>query len=135
MTNKNLFLIVTKYWYDRIASGEKRVEYRENTKYWKKRLIKEIIDAPDGTNWEPKIIYKFGKNDTVEFQCGYSRKYPRLKFKIKGIDCSGTPLLLEENKNIRKTIKTEYCFKIYFTDFWQPIIGSNLLPRITMLVR
>lgn len=114
MLNKNLFLIVKKEWYDKIKSGEKRVEYRADTDYWAKRLIKEIIDAPDGTNWETKIIYKFKKNDTVEFQCGYSRKYPRLKFKIKCIDYSSTPLPLEENKNIRKTIKTEYCFKIYF---------------------
>lgn len=90
--NKNLFLIVTKYYYDTIASGWKRTEYRANTPYWQKRL-KPFLNST---------------GNTVEFQCGYSRKYPRLKFNIKVIDCSGTPLPLYG------FIKTKSCFKIYF---------------------
>jgi hypothetical protein len=64
---KNLFLIVTKKWYDKIASGEKRIEYREDTKYWEKRLR---IDSPEF----------LGGFKTIEFQCGYTKKYPRLKY-------------------------------------------------------
>lgn len=93
MTNKNLFLIVTKYWYDRIASGEKRVEYRENTKYWKNRIF--------------AIHRGFGVK-TVELQCGYSRKYERLIFTIEKVDLVMTPY------QVKKTIKTEACFAIYF---------------------
>lgn len=93
MANKNLFLIVTKEWYDKIASGEKRVEYREATPYWKRRI------------WS---FPGFHCEYTVEFQCGYSRKYKRLKFNIIKMSTMLTP---EEVKN---TVKTEYCYAIYF---------------------
>ena len=92
MANRNLFLIVTKYYYDAIASGMKRTEYRADTPYWRKRL-KPFLNS---------------KDNTVEFQCGYSRKYPRLKFKFETFCIQQTP------ESVKKTVKTEYCFAIYF---------------------
>ena len=35
---KTLYLVLKSKWYDMIASGEKREEYREVKPYWKKRL-------------------------------------------------------------------------------------------------
>lgn len=99
IVNKNLFLIVTKYYYDKIASGEKRVEYRGDGKtgYWRKKFT--YLKA------NRTFINQF---DTVEFQCGYSRKYPRLKFQFEKIIFIKTP------ESVKKTVKTEYCFAIYF---------------------
>jgi hypothetical protein len=36
--NDTLYLIVVKEVWDRIVSGEKRIEYRERTDYWDKRI-------------------------------------------------------------------------------------------------
>lgn len=36
---KTLHLVLKAKWYDMIASGEKKEEYREIKPYWKKRLI------------------------------------------------------------------------------------------------
>jgi len=90
---ENLFLIVTKEWYDKIASGEKRVEYREDTGYWNNRLFHKM-----------KFLYF----KTIEFQCGYSRKYPRLKFNFTKISIMETP------ESVKNTIKSRLCFAIYF---------------------
>lgn len=40
-----LIFILKKCWYDKIASGEKEIEYREVKPYWSKRL--EKILPPD----------------------------------------------------------------------------------------
>lgn len=37
---KTLHLVLKAKWYDMIASGEKKEEYRENTSYWMKRIGK-----------------------------------------------------------------------------------------------
>lgn len=34
----NLHLVLTRHWFDLIASGEKTVEYRAMTPYWRKRI-------------------------------------------------------------------------------------------------
>lgn len=62
-----LFLILTGKWFDMIASGEKKEEYREITPYWEKRL--------------------FGKMyDDVLFQHGYSKNARRMRFKCEKIE-------------------------------------------------
>lgn len=37
--NKNLHLTLKYHWYDEIESGKKNIEYRDNTPYWRKRII------------------------------------------------------------------------------------------------
>ena len=39
---KTLHLTLKKKWYDMIASGEKKEEYREVKKYWIRRLIIDL---------------------------------------------------------------------------------------------
>ena len=58
-----LHLVLTFHWFDEIAKGNKRVEYRENTPFWQKRV--------QGIK-------------TVVFHRGYSPK--TLAFPIKNID-------------------------------------------------
>ena len=40
---KILYLPLKKEWYEMIERGDKREEYRENTRFWKTRLIDTVI--------------------------------------------------------------------------------------------
>lgn len=64
---KTLHLNLKKKWFDMIASGEKKQEYREDKPYWTVRLA------------------KFRKGDVVEFRNGYAKDAPKLQVEIKGI--------------------------------------------------
>lgn len=60
-----------KEWYEKIKSGEKKIEYREVKPYWEKRLTVKIFDfikTEIGTELEPKELDCF-------FSCGYGRSY------------------------------------------------------------
>lgn len=63
-----LKLVLKKKWYDMIASGEKKEEYREITNYWIKRI--------SGKG------YKF-----VTFYLGYAKNRPSMTFEMR------TPLI------------------------------------------
>ena len=67
-------LVLKGKWFDMIASGEKREEYRLPTLYWRKRLH----------NWDRK----FTGNTTpvVEFRRGYAKDAPRMAFWCRGIE-------------------------------------------------
>ena len=61
-----LSLVLKGKWYDMIASGEKREEYRAATGYWARRLWK----------WDhrPEPVH------VVEFRLGYAKDAPRMAF-------------------------------------------------------
>jgi len=61
-----LNLTLHKKWFDQIASGEKRIEYRENKPYWNARL--------DGKKFE-----------AVCFKNGYSSSAPKMVIECKKI--------------------------------------------------
>lgn len=67
-----LFLILTKKWFDMIASGEKKEEYREIKPYWTKRLIDKTYDD-------------------IVFQHGYSKDARKMRVEFKGI-CKKVPI-------------------------------------------
>jgi len=71
---RNLTLNVKKKWFDMIAFGVKKEEYREIKKYWKDRLL------------EPVFILSFKEFDTVTFKNGYSKNAPTMVVEFKGID-------------------------------------------------
>jgi len=58
-----LHLTLKKKWFDMIASGEKREEYREMKPYWHNRLIGKTYDAIQFRNGyakdSPKMIVEF----------------------------------------------------------------------------
>ena len=61
-------LVLKKKWYDMIDRGEKCIEFREASPYWRTRI----------TNWISKALT--GKTPVLEFQNGYSRWSPRMAF-------------------------------------------------------
>lgn len=61
-----LHLVLHRIWFDAIASGTKRVEYRNRTAYWKKRL--------DGRHY-----------DVIHFRNGYATKAPEMWVEYLGL--------------------------------------------------
>jgi hypothetical protein len=59
-------LVLKEKWYDMIASGDKKEEYREIKPYWTKRLMRGNTST-------------FKKFDSVIFKCGYNSKKPDIE--------------------------------------------------------
>jgi hypothetical protein len=70
---KILHMTLKKKWFDMIASGEKKEEYRELKGYWMKRLL---IEHGDG----------FKTFDIVRFKNGYSPNAPMMDVECKGTE-------------------------------------------------
>ena len=102
----NLYLVLTEHWYDMIESGQKPEEYRANTPYWRKRLMRcygwdtccgdcaTMIMDGDRPKWQcfSQPYCKYHSNlpdlyekDTVTFQRAYAKNPPRMTFEIKEI--------------------------------------------------
>lgn len=64
-----LKLVLKKKWFDMIASGEKTEEYREITRYWKKRMYN----------------CKLRHYDKVTFYLGYAKDRPSMTFALDNI--------------------------------------------------
>lgn len=60
-----LHLTLKKKWFDMIASGEKREEYRELKPYWHKRLNKQY--------------------DAIRFRNGYSKNSPAMLVELREV--------------------------------------------------
>ena len=71
-----LKLVLKKKWFDMIASGEKKEEYRELTEYWESRLVTH-------PNWTDMAFFK--EFDAVTFYLGYTKDRPSMTFKVKDI--------------------------------------------------
>lgn len=93
---KTLTLSLKKKWYDMIASGEKKEEYRELTVYWLRRLafisnsFFEIIGRSISVEEAVACPYIFDliRFDAVTFTLGYPKKDDmsrRMTFKIADI--------------------------------------------------
>lgn len=91
---KILHLTIKKKFYDMIAFGEKKEEYREIKMYWWKRLVEcgecyrnlsdslnEILAPPD--EWR---MIKHEDFDAIEFKNGYSKNAPKMVVEFKGIE-------------------------------------------------
>lgn len=59
-----LHLTLKRKWFDLIAAGKKKVEYREMKPYWNKRLSREY--------------------DEIHFRNGYSKDCPFMRIEYKG---------------------------------------------------
>ena len=70
MEPKIVHLTLKKKWFDLVASGEKKKEYRERKAYWEKRLF-----YPDES---PKHF------DSVRFKNGYQKNSPVIDVECKG---------------------------------------------------
>jgi hypothetical protein len=74
--SKALHLTLKKKWFDMIASGEKKEEYREIKVYWIRRL-------KDMTLAEP--FHAFKNFERIIFKNGYSKNAPTIEVEFKGI--------------------------------------------------
>jgi len=77
-----LHLTLKKKWFDMIASGEKKEEYREWKPYWAKRLTEGMaaacaIYAGSKRGWN--------KYDVVRFKNGYSKDALVFDIEFKGM--------------------------------------------------
>lgn len=68
-----LSLVLKGKWYNMIARGEKKAEYRDGTKYWYTRL----------SNWSRHFFDEPSKTLLVEFRHGYASSSPRMVFTVK----------------------------------------------------
>jgi hypothetical protein len=73
-TKRTLELTINKQWFDLIASGEKKEEYRELKDFWKNRLMDK----------EGEFLY-FKHFDQVRFRNGYSPTSPVIVLECKGV--------------------------------------------------
>jgi hypothetical protein len=72
---KVLHLTLKKKWFDMVASGEKKEEYRQDKPYWKARFVKEGY-------WHSQTCKDF---DIVRFKNGYGRNAPTIDVECLGI--------------------------------------------------
>lgn len=82
---KVLHLTLKKKWFDMIASGEKKEEYRELKPYWVSRLTESHPGAIGGDlmHRHKVIAYTFKTFDYIHFANGYNRP------EIINIQCEG----------------------------------------------
>ena len=82
---KKIVFNLKREWYDKIASGEKIVEYRKVNAYWMSRLV-------DGKVGNDGVLRGSTKRfDVAVFRLGYSRKYPDITRRIVNIDIGPCP--------------------------------------------
>ena len=87
-----IVLPIKKKWFDMIASGEKKEEYREIKPYYKTRFYNAIKKELDKETFAQQVTAVILYNNTVMldviFRNGYSKNSPQIKckciFKGKG---------------------------------------------------
>ena len=85
MKKKVLRLILKRKWYNLIAIGAKREEYREIKEYWLKRLFD--VQSPMIAKYSFGDVGLTPKDYThVQFHLGYKKDAPTMEFQITDID-------------------------------------------------
>lgn len=93
--NKALHIPISKIWFDKILSGEKKIEYREVKDHWNSRILKKSLPPIPLTNL-PK--YYFKEFDCAILKNGYQSQAPLIAIeitKINIIDGANTDLKLK----------------------------------------
>lgn len=78
-----LHLTLKKKWFDMIASGEKKEEYREKKTYWCRRLVDGYSESE--RNGKMYFSLPSKKFDIIQFKNGYSKDAPVLNVKWLGM--------------------------------------------------
>lgn len=76
---KTLHLTLKKKWFDMVASGEKKEEYREIKDYWTRRLTEIMKNGVD----QATVFRTF---DRVEFRNGYGKDAPKILMECRGVE-------------------------------------------------
>ncbi|MDY3524950.1 hypothetical protein AWM67_08495 [Riemerella anatipestifer] len=90
---KQLYLVLTREWFNEILSGRKKEEYRAFTDFYIRRLA--VIDK-DGDLIDTR------KYETVKFQMGYSKTAPQMIVEVKEI-------LIEHDEDAGDELTTDNC--------------------------
>lgn len=83
-----LIIVIKKEWFDEIASGKKKIEYREIKPFWESRLY----DAAG-----KKRLY-----DKIEFINGYNVDAKRMITKYEGFERKGKYFNIKVGKILKK---------------------------------
>ena len=105
---KRILFNLKREWYDKIASGEKTVEFRRICPYWESRIWrsnKPIMTFPVAMFMHNREAMPINRDLFAVFRLGYSRKYPDIVRRIVMIDIGNCPY---------KGWDGEY-FRIHFT--------------------
>lgn len=87
MQRKTLKLVLKGKWFDLIASGEKKEEYRDITPFYTSRLVdKQATEEHNANNHFKSVVYK--DFDSVEFYLGYASNRPTMLVECLGISKS-----------------------------------------------
>lgn len=78
---KTLHLVLKAKWYDMIASGEKKEEYREIKPYWVERLLECVGEDEEGDTCSHVLYVDY---DRVCFHRGYTST--TMTFVVESID-------------------------------------------------
>jgi hypothetical protein len=85
-----LYLTLKGKWFDMIAAGIKKEEYREIKPYWENRFIDQKKQTALDATTESEIAWK--GFDAVFFKNGYSKEARSMLVEFKGFDIgSGYP--------------------------------------------
>jgi hypothetical protein len=79
---KILHLTLKKKWFDLIASGEKKEEYRETKGYWENRFIDQKLQGHYDMDYDSRIAWK--DYDYVLAKNGYAKNAPCIIWKNEG---------------------------------------------------
>lgn len=78
-----LILPIKRKWFDMIASGEKKEEYREIKPYWTKRLLKSDIKFNIDTIMNKMRNENCSFYKTVILRNGYSKNSPQIECRVE----------------------------------------------------
>lgn len=86
----DLKLVLKRKWFEMIASGEKKEEYREITPYWQTRIdnITTRICSVIGPNphYRPCVMTQMESiYSPVTFYLGYAKNRPSMTFEVESI--------------------------------------------------
>ena len=86
-TYSELIFPIKKQWFDMIASGEKKEEYREIKPYWTKRLDRVFTrfyntnEIPDDDGHIPEYLWS-QERQVVKYRNGYSSNAPEIECEV-----------------------------------------------------
>lgn len=93
-----LHLTLKRKWFDMIASGEKKEEYRDIKPYWVSRLVDGLFPEKEPNDftflWNGFLFSMLTAEhyDVVEFRNGYSKNAPTMQVEILDITDGFTTL-------------------------------------------
>lgn len=76
---KTLTLSLKKQWFDKIKSGEKKEEYRENSEYWQRRLYRSMNANDAELKHFDRLVFTLGYPKAGDKERRLVFKNPRIR--------------------------------------------------------